>query len=377
MAKPWESYQAVYVHIPFCVHKCAYCDFASYQIYNEHIMSDYARRLAEEISACTPALPVSPHATMYFGGGTPSVLPLDAMEAVVTALKERGFWQQPAEATLEANPGTVDLDKLQFYRQLGFDRLSLGIQSFQPAELASMGRVHTAEDAEAAIALAREAGFRRISGDLIYGYPGQTAASVRDSLERLLQTGVDHVSVYGLTVEEGTLLAKQVREGTAALPPEDETGAMYDFLMEALPQAGYQRYEISNFARPGQASRHNQVYWHYDPYLAFGAAACRFDGICRETNPRNLTAYLRGEAPEREELSPEIRREELVFMSLRTAKGLSLAEFRQRTGSSFFPLYKEAFAACAERGWIAREGDRIHLTERGMQYGNLAFEEFL
>lgn len=377
MAKPWESYQAIYVHIPFCVHKCAYCDFASYQIYNEHIMSDYARRLAEEISACTPALPVSPHATVYFGGGTPSVLPLDAMKAVVTALKERGFWQQPAEATLEANPGTVDLEKLRFYRQLGFDRLSLGIQSFQPAELAAMGRIHTAEEAEAAIAMAREAGFQRISGDLIYGYPGQTLESVQQSLGRLLQTGVDHVSVYGLTVEEGTLLAKQLREGKAALPTEDETGAMYDFLMEALPQAGYQRYEISNFARPGQASRHNQVYWHYDPYLAFGAAACRFDGTCRETNPRNLMAYLRGESPEREELSPEIRREELVFMSLRTAKGLSLAEFRQRTGCSFFPLYKDAFAACAERGWIVQEGDRIRLTGRGMQYGNLTFEEFL
>ncbi|MGP2527495.1 radical SAM family heme chaperone HemW [Acidaminococcus sp. LBK-2] len=377
MLQPWESYQAVYVHIPFCVHKCAYCDFASYQIFNEHIMSDYARRLVEEISAWTPALPVSPTATVYFGGGTPSVLPLDDLEKVVTALKERGFWQQPAEATLEANPGTVDLAKLRFYRQLGFDRLSLGIQSFQPAELAAMGRIHTAEDAEAAIALAREAGFQRISGDLIYGYPGQTVASVQDSLERLLKTGVDHVSVYGLTVEEGTLLAKQLREGEAALPSEDETGAMYDFLMEALPQAGYQRYEISNFARPGQASRHNQVYWHYDPYMAFGAAACRFDGKIRETNPRNLQAYLQGARPEREILTSEDRRAELAFMNLRTAKGLSLQEFAQRTGEDFFHIYKEGFAHCREHGWIAREGDRIHLTEQGMQYGNLAFEEFL
>lgn len=132
MSHPWESYQALYVHIPFCVHKCAYCDFASYQIYNDHIMTDYARRLVEEISAWTPALPVSPTATVYFGGGTPSVLPLEDLAAIVTALKERGFWQHPAEATLEANPGTVDRERLRFYRQLGFDRLSLGIQSFQP-----------------------------------------------------------------------------------------------------------------------------------------------------------------------------------------------------------------------------------------------------
>lgn len=377
MSHPWESYQALYVHIPFCVHKCAYCDFASYQIYNDHIMTDYARRLVEEISAWTPALPVSPTATVYFGGGTPSVLPLEDLAAIVTALKERGFWQHPAEATLEANPGTVDRERLRFYRQLGFDRLSLGIQSFQPGELAAMGRIHTAEQAEEAIALAREAGFRRISGDLIYGYPGQTVETVRDSLERLLDTGVDHVSVYGLTVEEGTLLAKQVREGKALLPSEDASGTMYDFLMEALPQAGYHRYEISNFARPGQESRHNQVYWHYDPYMAFGAAACRFDGKIRETNPRNLQAYLQGAPPEREILTCEDRRAELVFMNLRTVKGLSLEEFTQRTGEDFFHIYEEGFTYCRKQDWITREGNRIRLTEQGMRYGNLAFEEFL
>ena len=377
MSHPWESYQALYVHIPFCVHKCAYCDFASYQIYNDHIMTDYARRLVEEISAWTPALPVSPTATVYFGGGTPSVLPLEDLAAIVTALKERGFWQHPAEATLEANPGTVDRERLRFYRQPGFDRLSLGIQSFQPGELAAMGRIHTAEQAEEAIALAREAGFRRISGDLIYGYPGQTVETVRDSLERLLDTGVDHVSVYGLTVEEGTLLAKQVREGKALLPSEDASGTMYDFLMEALPQAGYHRYEISNFARPGQESRHNQVYWHYDPYMAFGAAACRFDGKIREINPRNLQAYLQGAPPEREILTCEDRRAELVFMNLRTVKGLSLEEFTQRTGEDFFHIYEEGFTYCRKQGWITREGDRIRLTEQGMRYGNLAFEEFL
>lgn len=377
MSHPWETYQAVYVHIPFCVHKCAYCDFASYQIYNDHIMTDYARRLVEEISAWTPALPVSPTATVYFGGGTPSVLPLEDLAAIVTAMKERGFWQHPAEATLEANPGTVDRERLRFYRQLGFDRLSLGIQSFQPEELAAMGRIHTAEQAEEAIALAREAGFRRISGDLIYGYPGQTVETVRDSLERLLDTGVDHVSVYGLTVEEGTLLAKQVREGKALLPSEDASGTMYDFLMEALPQAGYHRYEISNFARPGQESRHNQVYWHYDPYMAFGTAACRFDGKIRETNPRNLQAYLQGAPPEREILTCEDRRAELVFMNLRTVKGLSLEEFTQRTAEDFFHIYEKGFTHCRKQGWITREGNRIRLTEQGMRYGNLAFEEFL
>lgn len=377
MTEPWSAYQGIYVHIPFCVHKCAYCDFASYQIYNDHVMADYTHRLVEDIRSWQPDLPIRPDATIYFGGGTPSVLPVELLAQIVRALQERGFWNKPAEATLEANPGTVDLERLKAYRQLGFDRLSLGIQSFQPAELTAMGRIHTAEEAREAIRLARQAGFTRISGDLIYGYPGQTVDSVRDSLHQLIETGVDHVSVYGLTVEEGTLVHAQLEKGQAKLPSEEATGAMYDLLMAELPQAGYQRYEISNFAKPGQESRHNQIYWHYDPYMAFGAAACRFNGKKRETNPRSLVAYIKGKDPEVEELTPAIRREELVFMSLRTAKGLSLEEFRQRTGEDFFLLYKEGWEHCQKRGWIRQNGDRIALTPLGMQYGNLAFEEFL
>lgn len=377
MTEPWSVYQGIYVHIPFCVHKCAYCDFASYQIYNDHVMADYTHSLVEEIRSWQPDLPIRPDATIYFGGGTPSVLPVELLAQIVRALKERGFWNQPAEATLEANPGTVDLERLKAYRQLGFDRLSLGIQSFQPAELTAMGRIHTAEEAREAIRRARQAGFARISGDLIYGYPGQTVDRVRDSLHQLLATGVDHVSVYGLTVEEGTLVHAQLEKGQITLPSEEATGAMYDLLMDELPQAAYHRYEISNFARPGQESRHNQIYWHYDPYMAFGAAACRFNGKRRETHPRSLVAYIKGEDPEVEELTPAIRREELVFMSLRTAKGLSLEEFRQRTGEDFFLLYKEGWEHCQKRGWIRQNGDRIALTPLGMQYGNLAFEEFL
>lgn len=377
MTHPWSAYQGIYVHIPFCMHKCAYCDFASYQIYNDHIMADYTRQLVEEIRTWQPDLPIRPDATIYFGGGTPSVLPVELLRQIVEALKDRGFWNQPAEATLEANPGTVDLARFQAYRELGFDRLSLGIQSFQPTELAAMGRIHSAEEAKEAFALARQAGFTRISGDLIYGYPGQTVDSVRDSLQQLLATGVDHVSVYGLTVEEGTLVHAQLAKGQTALPAEEATGAMYDLLMDELPKAGYTRYEISNFAKPGQESRHNQIYWHYDPYMAFGAAACRFNGTRRETNPRSPVEYLKGAAPEVEELTPAICREELVFMSLRTAKGLSLTEFKERTGEDFFHIYKEGWAHCQKRGWIRQNGDRIALTPLGMQYGNLAFEEFL
>ena len=377
MSHPWESYQGVYIHIPFCVQKCCYCDFASYQGQSRDVQEAYVQCLLAEIGQWQPDLPVSPDATVYFGGGTPTVLAPEQLERIVRALKERSFWQQPKEATLEANPGTVTLESLQAYRAMGFDRLSLGMQSFVPAELKAMGRIHTVEQSLEALELAQQAGFTRISGDLIYGYPGQTAGSVAYSLEQLMKSGVSHISIYGLTVEEGTRLAWQLDHGQCCLPSEDETGAMYDYIMKTLPEQGFQRYEISNFAKEGQESRHNQVYWHYDPYMAFGAAACRFNGKVRETNPRSLVDYLKEKAPDREELTDEEREEELVFMSLRTTKGLDLEEFRQRTGRDFFAEYEDAYTRCAEKGWIQQSGQRIHLTPQGMQYGNLAFGEFI
>jgi len=295
----------------------------------------------------------------------------------VAALKDAGFWQQPAEATVEANPGTLSPDFLQALRRLGFDRLSLGVQSLQADELQRMGRIHTAEEARQAFLEARDAGFRRISTDLIYGYPGQTAASVEDTLQRLLAWQPDHVSVYGLSVEPGTVLAARLDQGVWQLPDEEESGRMYDLVMDGLPAKGYARYEISNFARPGQESLHNEVYWRYEPYLAFGAGACRFDGKKRETAPRGLYAYMKGEPAEVEVLSPDIRREELVFMNLRTARGLDLAVYEERTGEPLSRRYGKALEKLAARKWLVLEDGRIHLTPLGMRYGNLAFEEFI
>ncbi len=377
MTKPWESYQGIYIHIPFCVQKCNYCDFASYKVSSRDVMEAYVNRLVAEIEEKDITVPVAEGATLYFGGGTPSVLPVDLLEKVVQALMAKTLWNHPKEVTLEANPGTVNRAKLQAYRDLGINRLSLGIQSFQDAELRRMGRIHTAEKARETIAMAREAGFLHINGDLIYGYPGQTVESVQDSLEQLLSTGVDHISVYGLTVEKGTPLEKQLTTQALYLPDDDTTGDMYDCIMSCLLKAGYERYEISNFARPGHASRHNQVYWHYNPYLAFGAAATGFDGKRRYTNPATIEAYSSGKAPEEEVLTDQEREEELVFMSLRTAKGLSLAEFQERVGKSFRDEYGPALAHCLAQGWLIERKGRVSPTALGMRYGNLLFEAFL
>ena len=311
---PWEAYQGIYLHIPFCQHKCSYCDFISYQGQDGKARTRYVKALIKEIRSCEAPLPVSRGATIYVGGGTPSLLSLEELAAIFSALKEKGYFNAPREVTLEANPGTVDEAYLRGLRALGVDRLSLGIQSLEDSELRLMGRTHTADEARHIIQLSKEAGFTRLSCDLIYGFPTQTAASIEASLTELMALGPSHISIYGLSVEPGTVLSHKLQKGLWTLPTDEETGAMYDLIMDRLVKGGYERYEISNFAKAGDESRHNLIYWHYHPYLAFGAGATGFDGRKRETNQAYLAAYERGEAPEVEILSPAVQREEMIFM---------------------------------------------------------------
>ncbi|WP_296359751.1 coproporphyrinogen-III oxidase family protein, partial [uncultured Acidaminococcus sp.] len=257
------------------------------------------------------------------------------------------------------------------------DRLSLGIQSLEDSELRLMGRTHTADEARHIIQLSKEAGFTRLSCDLIYGFPTQTAASIEASLTELMALGPSHISIYGLSVEPGTVLSHKLQKGLWTLPTDEETGAMYDLIMDRLAKGGYERYEISNFAKAGDESRHNLIYWHYHPYLAFGAGATGFDGRKRETNQAYLAAYERGEAPEIEILSPAVQREEMIFMNLRTVRGLSLLDYETRFGRSFELDYGPETEDLIHKGWAKREDGHFRLTPLGMQYGNLAFEAFI
>ena len=227
--------QATYIHTPFCVQKCLYCDFASYACRDTNIMKEYAQSVCREIAnGGAVKLPVNPQATIYFGGGTPSTLPIECIAQIVDALKEHKYWQEPAEATIEVNPGTADLDKLKALRALGFDRISFGVQSLNDRELKTIGRIHSASEALQAIAWAKEAGFARISADLIYGLPGQTMESLRQTLAELTATGIEHVSVYGLIVEEGTPLCTLINEGKLSLPDEDTAADMYELVQSFL-----------------------------------------------------------------------------------------------------------------------------------------------
>lgn len=374
----WQQYQGIYVHIPFCVHKCLYCDFASTAGCDNALMESYTQALCKEITARAAELPVAEDATIYFGGGTPSVLPLPYLTRLVTTLKDVGLWQHPQEATIEANPGTVTEESLEALRQLGFDRISLGIQSLQDDELRAMGRIHTAQEAVEVLRQARQAGFERISGDLIFGYPGQTLASVQSSVRGLLAQGLDHLSVYGLTVEEGTLLQRKLASGTLSLPDDDTVGDMYDFVTTYVPQQGLSRYEISNYARPGQESRHNMLYWRYVPYLGLGAAACTFTGQALVTNSCDIAEYNEGKNRQIENLTQLELAAESLFMGLRTAQGVNLQETKERFGCDTWSRYGRELDQAIHAGLLSYDAASqiLRLTAKGMQYGNQVFAIF-
>ena len=388
----WQQYQAIYVHIPFCKQKCLYCDFASYACFGEREMRTYTDVLCHEIEVrAEEASNVAFGATIYFGGGTPSVLPTDCLERIVSTLKSCGFWQKPAEATIEVNPGTADVNKLKRLREAGFDRISFGVQSLQDKELRAIGRIHNAEEALIAIDMARTAGFRRISCDLIYGLPGQSLASLKDTICRLTKTGIEHMSVYGLIVEEGTPLERLVNSGQMVLPDEDIAADMYELVQRLLAEAGFERYEISNYAKNGQYSRHNTVYWQYHPYIAFGAAACGMEKALRRTAASTVPEYIAAaqaltsgnwrtsELYTSESLTLQQQLEEFMFMGLRRAAGADLAEARTRFGVDVWQRYQKELAPYIAQGLVGYEvaAERLYLTPAGMELGNQIFAIFI
>lgn len=380
----WEQIQGVYIHTPFCLQKCLYCDFASYAGYNTEMMSKYVDAVCSEITNRSQMLPVAEQATLYFGGGTPSLLPEKLLAKLVEALQKNGCWLKPAEATIEVNPGTADLEKLRFFRGLGFDRISFGVQSLNDAELRSVGRIHTASEALAAIEMAATAGFARISADLIYGLPEQTLQTLRNSLQTLTELGLQHISVYGLTVEENTPLAVLVEQGKMELPDEDRQLAMYELVQEYLEARRLHRYEISNYAVLGQESRHNLVYWRYLPYMSFGSAACSFDGERRFTATASVADYIDAvnngkNAGVFEELTEATQLAEHLFMGLRTAAGIDLIETKQRFGCDVMSEFGSELERFIEKNLVLcdAEHSRMKLTEQGMRFSNEIFEIFV
>lgn len=361
---------SLYIHIPFCARKCAYCDFASWPG-QEALWPAYFAALAEELAAWSARLGDCCLETVFFGGGTPSLPDAAPIVRLLADLRARFSLAPEAEVTLEANPGTLTPEKLAAYRAAGVNRLSLGVQAFDDGLLRSLGRIHTAAEAVEAVRLARTAGFDNLNLDLMYALPGQTLAQWRATLGQAMALNAEHVSAYSLIVEEGTPMAARVAAGEAVLPDEDLTLEMQRTAIDALAAAGLRRYEISNYARPGRACRHNYVYWTRGDYLGLGCAAHSLLGNARFENPASLAAYLGGaRALNRREIPPEEQREELIMLATRTMRGLSLDEYARQFGERFEEAHAAALKPLLAGGLVELADGFLRLTRRGLEVQN-------
>ena len=373
----------VYIHIPFCKKKCQYCDFPSWEG-KEDLMSAYTQAIVKEIEAQEPFLAkAGPASSVFIGGGTPTVIPITQLERIIDAVRENIPLDPEAEFTVEANPGTVTLEHMTALYTMGVTRLSIGAQTFENDILERIGRIHTAQDIKDAVRWARAAGFTNVSMDLMYGLPGQTMKNLVDSIGSAMDLAVTHISVYGLQVEDGTPLKAKIEAGEITLPTDEETEAMYDYVVNNLPPYGFARYEISNFARDGFESRHNLGYWQDVPYLGVGASAHSYLDGQRYENPRGIEEYLAalresGRARREEEpLTRATSMEEFAFLALRTARGIDRARFAARFGCELASVYADVIARMCARGFLEEDAQGVRLTPLGMKYGNWVFEAFL
>ncbi len=372
----------LYVHVPFCEAKCTYCHFAIDPRRPDAARQErYTRALRTEMEAAEPGRAD----TLYFGGGTPSLLSAERLGSIVE-LARRHFGLAPgAEITVEANPHDLDAEGYRALAALGVDRLSLGVQSFDDGVLRAMGRRHTAEDARRAVALARAAGFANLNLDLILGWPGETAERWRRGLAALLALEPDHLSLYLLEVEGRTALAHQQRQGRLELPDDDRVADLYHETAERLAAGGLARYEISNFARPGFESRHNSKYWADAPFLGFGMSAHSYRGGRRFWNHDRFAVYCRAveeggaRAARAGERVPSLRDRagEALFTGLRRREGVELGEFRRRHGLDPLAEWAGGLGPVLEAGLVEVDGERLRLTERGLLLSNEVFAVFV
>ena len=395
----------LYIHIPFCARKCAYCDFLSFAA-PERVYRDYMDKLMEEISGQGPNFQEYRVSTIFVGGGTPSLLPADLIMELFATLHENFDISLDAEITMEANPGTLTMEKLEVYRQSGVNRLSIGLQSADDKELKYLGRIHSYDSFLKSYQRARQAGFQNINIDLMSALPGQDVHSWKNTLKKVMMLRPEHISAYSLIIEEGTLFYERFGEPqgscacgaqTAAevaaraavmtlpdLPDEDTDREMYHLTREMMAAHGYERYEISNYAKKGYECRHNTGYWTGVEYLGLGLGASSYTYGYRYHNTEDLQEYLslnlyEGGAAARdiEELTLEDKMEEFMFVGLRMMKGVSGSEFLDRFGQNMWNVYGDALKKLEKQGLIEVEAPVVRLTELGIDVSNVVLSEFL
>lgn len=369
----------MYIHLPFCVRKCPYCDFVSYAGREDRIPA-YFEALTRELEGYIRQGIFREYtaATLYVGGGTPS-LATDELLAFLRQHPAIFAAESLREKTIEINPGTASGSTFQQLYHGGFNRVSVGVQSFHETELTALGRIHTRDDAIACLHAARDAGFQNISLDLIFGLPDADVAAWNSSLAQAIAFKPEHISTYNLTLEEDTLFWKQAQAGTFDLPDEETQLALYETAIATLAATGYEQYEISNFARPGYRSQHNQIYWSNEEYLGLGAAAHSYLHGRRWWNHRNLETYITGgsHVAGEERLTKRATIGETMMMNLRVLEGVSITAFQQRFGQSIDSVYAETLPKLCSLGLLERRGDRLRLTPRGVLLSNEIFREFL
>jgi oxygen-independent coproporphyrinogen-3 oxidase len=383
---------SLYVHIPFCAARCGYCDFNSYAG-REYLIPAYAGALTREARLWSDTARGRSVQSVYFGGGTPSLMSLERLRDIMRVLRDTFEVRDEAEVSLEANPGTVDERYLCGLGELGFNRLSLGVQSFDERELQTLGRIHSPREAREAYEAGRAAGFDNVNLDLIFGLPAQRLDDWRPSLEKALRLRPEHLSLYALTVAEGTPLAREVAEGRLQAPEPDTQADMYLWAQDRLSAAGYDHYELSNWSLPGRRCRHNLAYWENREYLGLGAGAhSHLDGrrFANAASPEQYVTLIEEAARSRmsglahmpqlvsaEAVDDALAMAETVILGLRLTEGVSLSAFRERFATDLTERYTDHLPDLLRTGLLEMVDGCLRLTSRGRLLGNEVFQRFL
>jgi len=377
----------LYIHVPFCLRKCNYCDFISFPV-EEKAVEQYVQSLRGEMALLSKLLNPEEQTleTIFLGGGTPTCLNTPQLGNILAAIREYFSWSQdgiPIEVTVEANPGTLSLDKLEKLRRSGTNRLSLGVQAFQDKLLTRLGRIHREEDIGKAVRMAREVDFANLNLDLIYGIPGQTMEQWRESLQRAVYLGTEHIAAYSLKIEKGTPFHQALVKGELSPCDEELELEMYLFAIDFLKSQGFHHYEISNFAVPGKESRHNLIYWENRSYIGLGPGAHSSWRNRRTVNPGSIGEYAEaitsGVLPAREDevITKEIAMSETMFLGLRLIDGVDLDAFARRFGVRAEDIYRDAITGLVMKGLVEVDQNRLRLTPQGLPLANQVFQAFV
>lgn len=372
----------LYIHVPFCAQKCYYCDFNSYKI-NSNQKKEYLINIEREMKFYKDEFKDKCFDTVFFGGGTPSILTVDELQELVNNINENFNIKKDAEITIECNPGTINKEKLEAMKKMGINRLSIGLQATQNYHLKSIGRIHTYEEFEKNYYDALDIGFENINIDLMYALPNQKTQEWKDTLDKIIKLNPSHISAYSLILEEGTKLYDMYQNKEFELLDEDTDINMYNYTIDTLKMHGYNQYEISNYSKENLECKHNIIYWKCDNYLGLGPGASGFIGDTRYSNIEDICEYnkciMQNIRPVSEEieLTKKDKIEEFIFMGLRMNEGINIDIFKERFDTDFYDIYQEVMDKLIKRELVRFDGKNISLTQKGREISNSVFIEFL